>query len=94
MIDWLNVLYHACWVVGLAIIFATFSYHDWQAARQQLRLRHVLDRPSFQLAFFCGSFMVTLGLLLLATVWWERLIWLLFLSYFGYQVWLFRKLSP
>ncbi|MCO5186470.1 MAG: hypothetical protein M9928_10550 [Anaerolineae bacterium] len=30
MINWMSVLFNACWIVGLAILLASFSYTRWK----------------------------------------------------------------
>ena len=90
MIDWFNLLFHTLWILGLAVILAAFSYHDWLAAKQGVKLRQALDRRSFQGPLLLGLILVGLGLTLLAEVWWERLLWLGFVALFaaqGRQLW-------
>ena len=87
MIDWLNVLYNALWIVGLAVVLAAFSHSDWQAARRGLSLRQVLDSPPFQQLLSLGLLLVSLSLALLATRGWERGLWLVFALLFAGQGW-------
>jgi hypothetical protein len=87
MIDWLQVLYHACWVIGLAVILTALSHHDFLAAHRGVRLRSLLAGPSFQIPLSGGSFLIALGLAFLARSWWERLIWLGFAALFIFQGW-------
>jgi len=91
MIDWLNIFFNLFWIVGLAIIVAAFSYSDWQATGQRLKLRQLLKRPSFQLPLSLGLTLISLSLALLTPVWWERLIWLIFVSIFTAQTWQTRQ---
>lgn len=30
MINWMSVLFNACWIIGLAILLASFSYSRWK----------------------------------------------------------------
>jgi hypothetical protein len=91
MIDWLNTLYNTFWITGLALIVSAFSYNDWRAKQQGINLRQQLTSSSFQLPFSLGLALVSLGLLFLAQVWWERLIWLVFVGVFVYQSWLVKE---
>lgn len=87
MIDWLNILYNLVWIVGVAIVMATFSYHDYQAALQELKLRQQLSRRSFQIPFLGGLTLTSLGVALAASIWWERLIWLGIFGLLAVQIW-------
>ena len=91
MTDRLTICYHALWILGLAIILAAFSYSDWRAARQGLKLRQVLNLPSFQIPLSLGLMFVSLALVFLGKTWWERLIWLAFVGIFAFQLWQMRK---
>ena len=84
-IDWLNVFYNALWIIGLAVILAAFSHSDWQAAQRGLSLRQALDAPAFQQLWALGLLLVSLSLMLLATRWWERGVWLVFALLFAWQ---------
>lgn len=87
VIDWLNILYNTLWIFGLALILAAFSYASWQADQQGQKLRQRLDSISFQFPLSIGLTFVSLGLTFLAQVWWERLIWLVFVGLFLFQSW-------
>ncbi|MFQ5576481.1 MAG: hypothetical protein ACE5G8_05770 [Anaerolineae bacterium] len=90
-IDWLNVLYNTFWIIGLALILAAFSYADWQAARRGLSLRQASGGAVFYRWPALGLMLVSLGLMFLAAVWWERLIWLAFAALFAVQGWQTRR---
>ncbi|HEY85940.1 MAG TPA: hypothetical protein G4N96_12610 [Chloroflexi bacterium] len=91
MINWLNVFYNALWILGLAIILAAFSYADWRARLGGKKLRQRLNSALFQFPLSIGLLLVSLSLLLLAQVWWERLIWLVFGGLFLFQGWQSRS---
>jgi hypothetical protein len=75
MIDWWGLFHNALWVVGLAVGLAALSMANYQAKRQQVRLRQTLDEPDFQLAFRIGMTAFCLGLLFSSRTWWEQVIW-------------------
>lgn len=86
-----TVFFNALWILGLAIILADFSYADWQATVKGIKLRQLLALPTFQIAFSGGLVLISLALVLLASTWWERLIWLVFAGLFLWQMWQGRK---
>ncbi len=76
MIDWYFVATHALWILGLAIVLAAFSYHDWERHEAGRSLREQLARPSFQLALNAGLLLVALSFVLMeGSRWWERVVW-------------------
>ena len=91
-IDWLNVFFNAIWIVGLAIILAAFSYNDWLAHVNGVKLRQQLGTPAFQTPLTLGLMMVSASLALLADVWWHRLLWWAFVVLFALQWWWDRKI--
>jgi len=91
MIDWLNVLYNALWILGLSIVLTAFSYADWQARLDGQKLRRRLNASSFQLPLSLGLLLVSLGLTFLAQTGWERVIWLVFVGLFLFQGWQSRR---
>jgi hypothetical protein len=86
MIDWPNVFYNALWILGLSIILTAFSYADWQARLNGQKLRQRLNAPSFQLPLSLGLLLISLSLLFLARIWWERVIWAIFAALFIWQI--------
>ncbi|MBI1877581.1 MAG: hypothetical protein HYR94_05015 [Chloroflexi bacterium] len=75
MIDWLNVLYHLFWVLGLAVLLATFSLAHWQADGQQKSLRQSLSEPLCRLAVAVSIILFALGLMLIVEPWWYKIGW-------------------
>lgn len=75
MIDWLNVLYNFFWVLGLAVLLATFSLTHWQADRQQKSLYQDLSEPPCRLAAAAGIILLALGLMLIVEPWWYKIGW-------------------
>lgn len=75
MIDWLNVLYHLFWVLGLVVLLATFSLAHWQADRQEKSLRQGLSEPPCRLAVAVSMTLFALGLMLIVEPWWYKIGW-------------------
>jgi hypothetical protein len=82
MINWDSVLINACWIVGLAILLARFSYSRWQKA-----IGDDTTHPSESVVKIIAYILIGIGLIGTASTWWERLIWvfligaLIFLTY-------------
>ena len=93
MSDWQQVVVNSLWIVGLAVIVAALSYHDWLAHRNRVRLRDVLATSSWQQPFSAGIGLVCLGLALTGRVWWEHLVWAALGLAFGWQLIRSRRLK-
>jgi hypothetical protein len=46
MIDWRFVFVSALWILGLSIVLAAFSYHDWLRRETGRRWREGRAQPS------------------------------------------------
>jgi len=83
MIDWVSVFFNACWIVGLAILLAGFSYSRWEKATGNEN-----DHPGSGVIYKIVAYiLIGIGLVGTASVWWEQLVWvaligmLIFLTY-------------
>lgn len=78
MINWSSVLWNSFWIVGLALLLATFSYNSWlrstapaeQGPAPQLS-------PLYNLA---GVILVAIGLIATSRTWLERGLWVVLLA--------------
>ena len=76
MIDWWLVFTSALWILGLSIVLAAFSYHDWLRRETGRRLREMFSQPSWRLwssaglLLFCVGWGAGRGM-----QWWERVLW-------------------
>lgn len=94
MVSWVSVAINALWVVGLAVILGTLSYHDWLAREQGLPLRQALSRRGFVMTAAIGLVLVCLGLAGAAGNW-KRVVWLGLALFFAAQAWrAWRAASP
>ena len=76
MIDWAYVATNSLWILGLSIILAAFSYHDWLVHEIGQRRRDLFERSSWRLPFSAGMVLSCLGLGLgRGLAWWERMVW-------------------
>lgn len=76
MIDWAYVATNSLWILGLSIILAAFSYHDWLVHETRRRRRDLFRTASWRLPVSTGMMLFCLGLGLGRDVeWWERTLW-------------------
>jgi len=90
-LDVARLAVNALWIVGLAVILAAFSINQWRAQRHGLKLRGQLDTPAFQTPLTVGLVLVSLSLALQADVWWQQVLWAVFVVLFAVQWWFDRK---
>lgn len=76
MIVWLGLVHHALWIVGLAILLATFSLADWRAGLQKTSMRQSLWQPAYRLTIAVGIIAFALGLMFLAEALWLKIAWM------------------
>lgn len=76
MIDWVYVGTNSLWILGLSILLAALSYHDWLARETGQRRRALFRRLSWRLPLWTGmaSFCIGVGLGRELS-WWERIFW-------------------
>ena len=73
MIYWPHVFIHGSWILGLAIVLATFSYLDWQRriSRQPFDWQSI--SPALRRAVALGTAFVVVGFAFLPNWhWWIR----------------------
>ena len=76
LIDWYFVAVSALWILGLSILLAAFSYHDWLRRETGRRWKEITAGPSWSLAFSAGMLFFCLGIgLERDAAWWERILW-------------------
>jgi putative inorganic carbon (HCO3(-)) transporter len=83
LIDWIHIGENSLWVAGLAAALASLSWAAWLAARTGRRLRQAAIAPGIQACLHLGLAGVSAGLLLSAGAALERVLWLVFLSWFA-----------
>lgn len=78
VIDWFSVLINSLWILGLAILLASFSYQYWAAAEAKRPLRTQLNTPAFLKTFWLSFAFIGAGLVGTSQAWWETGIWTFF----------------
>lgn len=77
MIDLWNVFTHSLWIVGAAVVLATWSWLDWQGAARGAGIRGTAEAALRGSGVALGLALVCLGAGLGARPAWERIVWLL-----------------
>jgi hypothetical protein len=75
VIDGRGLLGNALWILGLAVALSAISLAYWQARLQAQPLHRVLARRAFRSALAAGMLLFSLGLLMLESRLWARLLW-------------------
>ena len=78
VINWFSVFINSFWILGLAVLLASFSFHYWQAEEEKRPLRAQLDSPSFLITFWSGLILIGIGLAGTSGQIWETGIWTFF----------------
>jgi small-conductance mechanosensitive channel len=76
MIIWSGLIQHTLWIIGLAILLATFSLAHWTASLQKRSLRQSLRQPAYRLTIAAGILAFALGLMFLAEALWLKIAWM------------------
>lgn len=86
MIDWRMVASNGLWILGLSVLLAAFSYHDWLAGTSGRRRRDLFKEPSFLLPCTSGLFLTCVGWGLGQAVRrWEKAVWFVLAATFGWE---------
>lgn len=59
---WGKVIANFIWILGLAVILAVLSYHDFMVHKKKRRWREVLDSDSFWRPIHIAGIMIFVGL--------------------------------
>lgn len=86
MIDWWIVATNSLWILGLSILLAAFSYHDWLAKELAKPRRDLFKERSWRLPFTGGMVLTCAGWgLSQAVVWWDRTLWAILAAWFAWD---------
>lgn len=81
MVLWWSVLVNSLWVLGLAVLLASFSYHYGLAQQEERWLVQKLQSQAFRQVFWLGLALAGAGLAGTSDRVWELIIWILFTLY-------------
>jgi multisubunit Na+/H+ antiporter MnhB subunit len=87
MVEWTSLAFNGLWVLGAAVILASFSLSYYEAHRRGERLRVRLVAPGFQLWLSVGLMFISLGVTLLEPRWWGRVLWGVLCVTSAWQLW-------
>lgn len=79
------LLFHTFWILGLALLLASFSYHYEQALRRERSLRQQLQRRSFAGTAWLSLTLIGIGVAGTSREGWEVAIWILLTLYTGWH---------
>lgn len=98
MIDWYFVFTNSLWILGCAILLASFSWYDWVATESGRRRREVMKEALPWQSCRSGAFwLVALSQAIAQDrAWWERSLWVLLTLWFSWELlelwWQHRRL--
>ncbi|MCB8951622.1 MAG: hypothetical protein H6650_06360 [Ardenticatenales bacterium] len=75
MTFWRTITANAFWLMGLAIMVASFSYHYWQAVALGQPFRQQRRTTSFRASAWSGLVLVCLGMGATSSRTWEAAVW-------------------
>lgn len=80
-----SLILNSCWILGLALLLAAFSYHYQQAVEQERPLIQQLGLRSFGVAAWISLALVGVGAAGTSRQTWEAIVWILFILYAVWQ---------
>jgi hypothetical protein len=76
MIDLWGVFSNFLWILGLAVLLATWSYAHYEARLSHKKVGEKLDELTYALSLDGGLLLFCAGLAATEHRWWARLIWI------------------
>lgn len=76
MIDLWGVFSNFLWILGLAVLLATWSYAHYEARMSHKKVSEKLDELGYALSLDGGLLLFCAGLAATEHRWWARLIWI------------------
>lgn len=86
MIDWWLVGRNTIWIVGAAIVLASWSYHHWLAATGDAPRAEVFRRRAWVLASGIGAALCCVGFATSGR-WWEVIVWAVLALFAAVRAW-------
>ena len=87
MIDWEQVATNGLWVLGVSVVLAVLSYHDWMRRTTVGGRSNVFTQSSFQVCWALGMFLTSTGWALSQSIrWWDELLFLVLGAFFLWRM--------
>lgn len=89
-----SLIFNSCWILGLALLLAAFSYHYQQAHKQDHSLRQQLRGESFAVVAWISLALVGAGAAGTSRQSWEAVLWIVLTLYAIWQagaIWFSRN---
>lgn len=77
MIDAWSLVFTAFWILGLAVLLASWSYAYYEAQGSGRKTSRVLGQAGYRLAVLVGLLLFIAGMLLTDDRWWAKVLWFL-----------------
>lgn len=77
MFDLWSLVFNAFWILGLAVLLATWSYAYYEAQTSGRKTSHVLGHAGYRPAVLVGLLLFIAGMALTEERWWAKALWLL-----------------
>ena len=75
------LLTNGLWIVGLAVMLASLSYHYYEARRRKRPFREQATERTFRIAAWVATLLITAGLAATSAHFWEAGLWFLLVIY-------------
>lgn len=75
---WQIVLFHGCWIIGLAILLAMLSYYHWVSGQNKQMTSTVSQFMGSSVFSGIGLMLISLGLAGTSQQSWELVVWGIF----------------
>jgi hypothetical protein len=82
LIDWRMVGFACLWIIGLAVVCATFGFVQYEAQRTTRRFWYVYKESGYQGWVYAGLSLFCLGLIGSSQHWWEFVAWIVLAIWF------------
>lgn len=75
-IDLSGVFFNSLWILGLAVLLATWSYAYYEAGKVKGKVRDKFQEFGYALALDAGMALFIAGMATREDRWWGRLLWI------------------
>ncbi|HNT73593.1 MAG TPA: hypothetical protein PKH77_01100 [Anaerolineae bacterium] len=94
-IDLLGIFFNSLWIIGLAVLLATWSYAYYEAGKAKVKARNKFQEFGYALALDAGAALFIAGMATTEDRWWGRGLWIalgaVVLLHAGQIIWARRR---